>query len=53
VAESASGWGDFGALCEDLAAEEHEDLDGFGVGAGGGLIDQEHPGVDEVIDCMA
>src|ERR1700738_1496353 len=47
--ESAGRRHHLGAVGEDLPAEPHQDLDSFRVRARGGLIDHEHPRVDQVL----
>lgn len=53
VAQSPVVWDYFRAFGEYLAVKLHEYLGGLRIGRGGGLVDEEHAGVDEVFDGVA
>jgi hypothetical protein len=53
LAEAAVCRGDLLTLGEDSALEAHEDVDGIGVGLTWWLVDEEHAGVEQVVDGVA
>jgi len=53
LAEAAVCLGDLLTLGEDSALEAHEDVDGIGVGLTWRLVDEEHAGVEQVVDGVA